>query len=123
MAEGIARSLAPSGVRISSAGSSPNQVRPEAIAVLGEIGIDISTHRSKAIDDLDTSTVDAVITLCAEEVCPLYLGRAHHLHWGLLDPAAVNDEKVGENTRLEAFRQTRDELVHRLELVFRKSTA
>lgn len=118
MAEGIARSLAPRSTLLSSAGSSPSHVRPEAIAVLEEVGIDISTHRSKAVDDVDTSTVDAVITLCAEEVCPVYLGRAQSIHWGLSDPAVVDDDEV---VRLDAFRQTRDELLHRLKYVFRKS--
>lgn len=116
MAEGLARSMAPEGLVISSAGSEPSRVRPEAITVLSELGIDISTHTSKSVSDLDTSTVDTVITLCAEEVCPLYLGKAHQLHWGLPDPAASGG---GAAKRLEAFRQTRDELKRRLELLFR----
>ena len=87
MAEGIARSLAPHGVKVSSAGSSPTSVRPQAIQVLNEIGIDISGHRSKGLDSIDAGSVDAVITLCAEEVCPVFLGKAHRLHWGLPDPA------------------------------------
>ncbi len=117
MAEGLARSLAPEGVVVSSAGSEPSQVRSEAITVLSELGIDISSHRSKAIADLDTSTVDAVITLCAEEVCPLYLGRAYRIHWGLPDPAAVVGDR---DLRLGSFRQTRDELKTRLEHLFRR---
>jgi arsenate reductase len=116
MAEGIARSLAPEGVRVSSAGSTPTCLRPEAIAVLREIGIDISTQRSKGVSDLDTSTVDLVVTLCAEEVCPLYLGRADQQHWGLPDPAAVEGDP---QARLEAFRSTRDELKRRLEQLLR----
>jgi arsenate reductase len=118
MAEGIARSMAPSKVVVSSAGSSPSHVRQEAIAALLELGIDISHQRSKAVDELDTTTVDAVITLCQEEVCPVYLGRAHRLHWGLPDPAsAVGDQEA----RLEAFRRTRDELRRRLERLFGSS--
>lgn len=117
MAEGLARSLAPAGIAISSAGSEPSQVRPEAIAVLAELGIDISSHRSKAVADLDTSTVDTVITLCGEEVCPLYLGRAHRLHWALPDPAAVADDDGA--ARLDAFRRTRDELRRRLGVLLR----
>ena len=117
MAEGLARSMARAGMTVSSAGSEPSRVRPEAITVLAELGIDISAHRSKAVADLDTSTVDTVITLCAEEVCPLYLGRARRLHWGLPDPAAVTG--VGE-ARLEAFRRTRDRLRRRLELLLRR---
>ncbi len=116
MAEGLARSMAPEALTLSSAGSQPSQVRPEAIAVLEELGIDISSQRSKAVADFETSSVDTVITLCAEEVCPLYLARAHRVHWGLPDPAAVEDD---ESARLQAFRQTRDELKRRLELLLR----
>ncbi|MGZ8474575.1 MAG: arsenate reductase ArsC, partial [Candidatus Deferrimicrobiaceae bacterium] len=65
MAEGIARSLAPLGVKVSSAGSSPAPVHPRAIQVLKEIGIDISGHRSKGLDSIDAGSIDAVITLCA----------------------------------------------------------
>lgn len=115
LAEGLARGLAPAGIKISSAGSAPTSVRPEAIAVLRELGLDPSGQRSKAIGEIDASDVDAVITLCAEEVCPLYLGKAHRLHWGLADPARA--EGSGE-ARLEAFRQTRDELQRRLERLF-----
>jgi len=115
MAEGIARSLAPPGVNVSSAGSSPAPVRPQAIQVLKEIVIDISGHRSKGIDSIDAGSVDAVVTLCAEEVCPVFLGKAHRVHWGLPDPAAV----VGnEEARLNAFRSVRDELLRRLKVLF-----
>ena len=115
MAEGIARSLAPRGVTISSAGSSPASVRPLAIQVLNEIGIDISGHRSKGMDSIDAGTVDAVITLCAEEVCPVFLGKANRLHWGLPDPAGFTGT---EESRLIAFRFIRDELRHRLKVLF-----
>jgi protein-tyrosine-phosphatase len=115
LAEGIARSLAPPGVKISSAGSSPASIRPQAIQVLNEIGIDISGHRSKGLDSIDAGSVDAVITLCAEEICPVFLGKAHRLHWGLPDPAAA----IGnEETRLIAFRSVRDELLCRLKILF-----
>jgi protein-tyrosine-phosphatase len=111
MAEGIARSLAPPGVKIWSAGSRPTRVRPEAIAVLKEIEIDISGHRSKAVAEIPACEVDTVITLCAEEECPLFLGKAQRLHWGLPDPAAV----IGtEEEALVAFRKMRDELVRRI---------
>jgi thioredoxin type arsenate reductase len=111
MAEGIARSLAPGEVNIWSAGSRPTSVRPEAIAVLQEIGIDITHHHSKAVSDIPASEVDTVITLCAEEECPLFLGKARRLHWGLPDPAAVKGSK---HERLDAFRKTRDELRRRI---------
>lgn len=115
LAEGIARFLAPAGVSVSSAGSSPASVRPQAIQVLKEIGIDISAHRSKAIEEIAAASVDAVVTLCAEEVCPLFLGDAVRLHWGLPDPAQAPG---GEEARLNAFRATRDELFRRLKLLF-----
>ena len=115
MAEGIARTLAPTGVTVWSAGSNPTRVRPEAIAVLAEIGIDISQYRSKDVSEIPASDVDTVITLCGEEECPAFLGRARRLHWGLPDPAGVEGS---EADRLEAFRRTRDELRRRLEVVF-----
>jgi arsenate reductase len=115
LAEGIARFLAPPGVTVSSAGSSPAFVRPQAIQVLKEIGIDISGQRSKAIEEIDSAAVDAVVTLCAEEVCPLFLGAAVRLHWSLPDPAKAPGD---DEARLNAFRATRDELFRRLKRVF-----
>jgi arsenate reductase len=117
LAEGIARFLAPHGVIVSSAGSSPAFVRPQAIQVLKEIGIDITAHRSKAIGEIDSGSVDAVVTLCAEEVCPAFLGNAVRLHWGLPDPAQAPGDDAA---RLDAFRATRDELFRRLKLVFQE---
>jgi arsenate reductase len=116
MAEGIARSLILPGVKIWSAGSRPTSVRPEAIAVLQEIGIDISGHRSKSITEIPSSEVDTVITLCGEEECPVFLGNAQRLHWGLSDPAAAAGS---ETDRLSAFRETRDELRQRIAELFR----
>jgi len=111
MAEGIARSIAPPGVKIWSAGSRPTRIRPEAIAVLKEIGIDISGQRSKAVSEIPAEEVDTVITLCAEEECPVFLGNARRLHWGLPDPVAV----IGsEQEVLAAFREMRDELLRRI---------
>ena len=115
IAEGIARSLAPPGVKVSSAGSFPAPVRPQAIRVLEEIGIEISGHRSKGMDSIDTGSVDAVITLCAEEVCPVFPGKPVRIHWGLPDPAAVTGT---EEARLNAFRSVRDELINRLKALF-----
>ncbi len=116
MAEGIARALAPKGVLMSSAGSVPTTVRPQAIEALREIGIDISSHRSKSIDAVDASSVQAVITLCAEEVCPAFLGGSWRLHWGLADPAAA---AASPAHGLEAFRTVRDKLWERLVYLFR----
>jgi protein-tyrosine-phosphatase len=117
LAEGVARFLAPPGVTISSAGSSPAFVRSQAIQVLKEIGIDISGHRSKAIEEIDAASVDAVVTLCAEEVCPVFLGAAVRLHWSLPDPAQAPGD---DEARLNAFRATRDELFRRIKLVFQE---
>lgn len=114
MAEGIARDLAPAGVRVSSAGSEPATVRPQAVAALDEVGIDISGHRSKGAHDV-ARPVDAVVTLCAEEVCPLWLGDARRVHWGLPDPAAAAGTP---EEQLDAFRAVRDELRRRLSVVF-----
>ena len=114
MAEGIARSLAPPGVRVSSAGSSPTKVRPQAIQVLREIGIDIASHVAKHVSTIDAQSVEAVVTLCGEEECPLFLGKALRVHWGLPDPAAVGGSA---EEQLGAFRGVRDELVRRLQVM------
>ncbi|MDO8836287.1 MAG: hypothetical protein Q7V01_11865 [Vicinamibacterales bacterium] len=115
LAEGIARAFAPQGVTVWSAGSQPTRVRPEAMATLAEIGIDISRHRSKAVGDIPADRVDLVVTLCGEEECPVFLGRARRLHWGLPDPAAVGGSDAD---RADAFRRTRDELRRRLAVLF-----
>lgn len=112
--EGLGRALAPAGVKISSAGSQPSFVRPQAIQVLAEVGIDATTHESNGVDDVERP-VDAVITLCAEEVCPVWLEESHRLHWGLPDPAGASDDPEEE---LEAFRSVRDELQRRLRVLF-----
>ena len=114
LAEGIARSMAPQDVTISSAGSVPTSVRPQAIEVLREIGIDIGRQHSKSVDEVERP-VDAVITLCAEEVCPVWLEDATRVHWGLPDPAAVDGS---EEDKLDAFRSVRDELSRRLRVLF-----
>jgi len=115
MAEGVARSLAPAGVTISSAGSKPTKVNPLAIEALDEIGIDIRGHFSKSVDTIPPDGVEVVITLCAEEVCPVFLGSALRVHWGLPDPAAASGD---EAARLRAFQGVRDELERRLAVVF-----
>jgi len=115
MAEGIARSLAHPGVTISSAGSRPSRVNPLAIRVLDEIGIDIRSHASKSVAGVSPEGIDAVITLCAEEVCPVFLGRTHRVHWGLPDPAGAGQT---DQEQLQAFRNVRDELRRRLAVVF-----
>ena len=113
IAEGIASSIAPTGVIVSSAGSNPTSVRPEAVAVLHEIGIDISRQVSKGLDEVERP-VDAVVTLCAEEVCPVWLEDVPHIHWALPDPVIGI---AGEKKTLDAFRKARDELVRRINMV------
>jgi len=114
LAEGLARELAPEGVKISSAGSVPTSVRPEAVAALAEVDIDIRHHRSTGMGDVQRP-VDAVITLCAEEVCPVWLEDAWRVHWGLPDPAAATGS---DEEQLDAFRVVRDELRSRLGVLF-----
>jgi arsenate reductase (thioredoxin) len=115
MAEGIARALAPAGVTVSSAGSKPSRVNPLAVRALDEIGLDLRGHSSKSVDSISPDGVDAVITLCAEEVCPVFLGEATRVHWGLPDPAGAGST---EEEQLQAFRDVRDELRRRLSVVF-----
>lgn len=111
MAEGIARNLAADSLSVQSAGSAPSRVNPLAISALAEIGIDASGQRSKSVAEIDRSAVDTVITLCAEEVCPVYLGAARRLHWPLPDPAG---DAEGEAAALARFRAVRDELARRI---------
>ncbi len=115
MAEGVARSLAPAGVTISSAGSKPSQVNPLAIRALDELGIDIRGHRSKSVETISPDGVEVVFTLCAEEVCPVFLGKARRIHWGLPDPGGHGGS---EEAQLQSFRDVRDELRRRLSVVF-----
>jgi arsenate reductase (thioredoxin) len=112
MAEGLLRNMAGDRVEVASAGVAPTHVRPEAIAVMKEIGIDISNHRSKSIDELITQAFDYVITVCdnANQHCPVF-SASRRIHWSIEDPAAVEgDDKI----RLAAFREVRDELRERL---------
>lgn len=111
MAEGIARQLAGDLLHVQSAGSEPSRVNPMAVRAMAEIGIDLSGHRSKSVGEIDPRAVDTVITLCAQEVCPVFLAATRRLHWGLPDPAG-HDEP--EELSLERFRAVRDELRARL---------
>lgn len=112
MAEGLAKAAFGDKALIQSAGSKPSKVNPFAIKTLAEIGIDISNNRSKSVDEIDPSTVDTVITLCAEEVCPVFLGKAERLHWGLPDPASAQGT---DEEKLIKFREIRDELRKRIQ--------
>lgn len=113
MAEGLARALFPA-FPIQSAGSRPSQVNPYALEALREVGIDAASHRSKSVQDIDPASVDLVITLCAEEVCPAFLGGAERLHWPIPDPASDDPTLTPEQLR-ERFRIGRDEIRRRLQ--------
>ena len=98
-------------MRVQSAGSRPSQVNPLALEVLRELGVDATGQTSKSVDTIDPATVDTVITLCAEEECPLFLGAAARLHWGMPDPAG----RAGSlDEQLDGFRRARDALRARL---------
>jgi arsenate reductase len=115
MAEAIARRLAPSGVRVYSAGSEPSAVNPLAVQVLAEIGLDASGQRSKGVADIPIGDVDTVVTLCAEEVCPAFPGPVRRAHWPLPDPAASTGT---DDERIASFRAVRDELGRLIQALF-----
>src|SRR3989442_302045 len=107
MAEGLARALAPSGYRFWSAGSEPTALNPLAVTALAELGIDISHHSAKGIGEVPLDEVDTIVTLCAEEVCPVVPGAVRRLHWPLPDPARATGS---EDERRAPFRAARDQL-------------
>jgi arsenate reductase len=114
MAEGLARAMFGSSAVVASAGSEPSRVNPYAIEVMRETGIDLASHSSKSVDDVDPANVDVVITLCAEEVCPVFLGNAKRLHWPIRDPAS-DDPSLGRDEMLARFRTARDTIRGKLE--------
>jgi arsenate reductase len=107
MAEALARVILPEGTKVQSAGSDPSSVHPMAVQVLAEMGIDMSGQRSKSVDSVEREGIDTVVTLCAEEVCPVFLGQARRIHWGLPDPDRAG---IGDEEKLQRFRDTRDRL-------------
>ncbi len=113
MAEGLARHLLGGRGTIQSAGSMPSRVNPFAIEVMGEMGIDLAAQWSKSVQIIDPSTVDLVITLCAEEVCPTFLGQAKRLHWPIHDPAS-DDISLSHDDLLSRFRAARDQIEARI---------
>jgi arsenate reductase len=117
MAEGLARAIFGDVVRVQSAGSQPAGRNPLAVAAMAEIGIDISTQTSKSVDRIDARSVDTVITLCAEEVCPVFLGNARRLHWPIADPSAPDDPALDKAQRLAKFRLARDQIKARIEVL------
>lgn len=109
MAEGLLRRAAGDRFEVFSAGTAPSHVRPEGIAVMRELGIDISGHRSKSVDEFTGQPFDYVLTVCdnARESCPLFPGNAITIHRSFDDPAMRSGS---EQERLAAFRRVRDEL-------------
>ncbi len=114
MAEGLMRHHAAGRMEVHSAGTKPTLVRPEAIAVLAEIGIDIRSHWSKSVESFAGQHFDLVITVCdnAREACPVFPAGTTRLHWPFEDPAAVEGS---ETQRLAAFRAVRDQIQTRIQ--------
>jgi arsenate reductase len=113
MAEGLLRQIAGDRFEVASAGVAPSHVRAEAIEAMSEIGIDISSHRSKSVDEFAAQEFDYVITVCdnANEQCPVFPGKTERIHWSFEDPAAAVGDK---EERLEVFRRVRDKIAARL---------
>lgn len=113
MAEGLLRHDGGDRFEVFSAGTKPSRVRPEAIEVMRELGINISGHRSKSVDEFSGQEFDYVITVCdnANESCPVFPGRTRRVHWSFEDPAEVMG---GEATRVAVFRRVRDEIREKL---------
>ena len=113
IAEGLLGDLGREDFEIVSAGVEPSYVRTEAIEVMNEIGIDISTHRSKSVDEFLNQEFDYVITVCdkANARCPVFPGQARRIHWSIEDPVAA---KGNDEMPLASFRKARDELQVRL---------
>jgi len=109
MAEGLLRHIAGDRFEVESAGTSASFVRPQAIAVMDEIGIDISTHRSKCLDEFLSKSFDYVITVCdnANQTCPTFPGNAERIHWSFEDPAEF---KGTDDEVLAVFRSVRDNI-------------
>ena len=114
MAEGLGRMIFGERAAVRSAGSQPSRVNPYAIEVMHEIGVDLTGHTSKSVDSIDPSSVDTVITLCAEEVCPVYLGNIQRLHWPIPDPASA-DPTISRDEMLRRFRDARETIRRKLE--------
>lgn len=113
MAEGLLRQMAGDRFAVASAGVAPSHVRREAIDAMSEIGIDISAHRSKSVDEFSGQEFDYVITVCdnANEQCPVFPGKTQRIHWSFEDPAAAEGDM---SERLNVFRRVRDEIAARL---------
>lgn len=114
MAEGLARWIFGDRIPVQSAGSEPSKVNPYAVEVMKELGVDLTAHHSKSVQSIDPASVGTVITLCAEEVCPAFLGQARRLHWPIPDPAS-KDPSIPRDEMLARFRSARDTIRGMLE--------
>ncbi len=114
MAEGLLRALAGNRFEVFSAGTEATQVRPLAIKVMAELGIDISGQQSKTLDRYLNDAFEVVITVCdeANEVCPVFLGAKKRWHWSLPDPSKATGT---EDEQLVVYRRVRDEIRTRIE--------
>ncbi|MFS8084901.1 MAG: arsenate reductase ArsC [Acidobacteriota bacterium] len=114
MAEGLLHHDGGGRFEVASAGVEPSQVRPEAVEVMREIGIDISGHRSKSVDEFAGQEFDYVITVCdnANQRCPMFPGKTKRIHWSIEDPAAAQGD---ETHRPSVFGRARDEIRKRLQ--------
>jgi arsenate reductase len=121
MAEGLLRHEAGDRFEVFSAGTHPTTVRPEAVDVMSESGIDISSHRSKSVYKFTGMEFDYVITVCdnANEACPVFPGRTERLHWSFEDPASV---KGSYEERKKAFRSIHDRIWDRLKAFVAQQT-
>ena len=122
MAEGLFRAEGGEGFEVFSAGTKPGSVRPEAIAAMKQIGIDISGHRSKSVDEFAGQSFDYVVTVCdnARDNCPVFPAATERIHWSVEDPAAIEGS---EAERLSAFRRIRDQLNERVKAFLRDLAA
>ncbi|MCS7316585.1 MAG: prephenate dehydrogenase/arogenate dehydrogenase family protein [Bryobacterales bacterium] len=115
MAEGLLRHLGGDRFDVASAGTHPTAIRPEAVAVMRELGVDISAHRSRSLDEFRGASFDFVVTVCdqARQSCPAFAGAPRQIHWNLEDPAAATG---AYEERLAVFRRVRDELLARIRM-------
>jgi arsenate reductase len=114
MAEGLARQMFGDRATVQSAGSAPSRVSPYAIEVMHELGSDLASHTSKSVETIDPASVDVVITLCAEAVCPVFLGPVRRIHWPIADPAS-SEAALTRDELLRRFRTARDAIHAKLE--------
>lgn len=114
MAEGLLRAKAGDRYTVESAGSKPSLVRPEAIAAMDELGIDLRMHRSKHVDEFADQHFDVVITVCdnARDVCPVFPNGTTMLHWSFEDPASAAGS---ESERVAGFGRIRDQISERFD--------